>query len=1167
MDEQRTAPPPRKRRRGLKIFGTILGIIVLLLVVAYFVGTSEGFVKSVILPRVSKSMNATITTEHASISPFSHVRFQNLKVVTTGNEPLLSAQDVDATYSLMKIIRGDIAVQKVELVSPVIQIVQNADGTSNLDPFTKANEKERKGPSKESKESKPPRVNVQQVELRNATVRQIKHLKGGGQDSTEISNLNMTLNNLQNGQSGKMQVGANVAVNNQTPETNATMQAKLNGNFDFALKQDLGPASLKGAMELSVQNAGGSLQPLSGVAANLTADLTPTDIRQLALKLQQSGNAVGEIRAQGPFDSSKMEGKVRVEIASIDRKLLNLVGAGKGLDFGSTTIDSTNQIEMAKGGALITTSGRMEVAKMTVKKGEQVTPVLELYSAYHVTVDRDANSANIQTLDLTGLQAGRQLLRGQLTAPMKVSWGDATPAPSDSAFNLAITGLNLADWKPFLGDVAPAGVIGVNLKVTSQQSGKLLAFDTSSDLQNLSVVFGSNVLSNVGGTLTAQGTAADLKKFDLANYKLNLTQQNQPMLNLSGGGQYDNSSKSADMRVVLDGALPGLIKLAGETNASASSGKLGLNGRITKSGEAETVTGTLSLADFTGRYGSYRFDRFGSTMDLDVTVQGKQLQIRKADGKVTSGANSGGAFSVAGNYNLKDRKGQFDLKLADFNQNGLRPFLESMLHEKKLQSVSLNSTASARLDGSNAAVKANFQLANLVVVDPKNPTRQPALEAGLTVDAAMENKVLELRQVQANLTPTQKAKNQLQVTGRIDTRDSNAITGNIKLAAEALDVTRYYDLFSGSSAEEQAKAAPANPTTPSPGETTAPSQPQKEPDPVNLPVKNFVVDANIGRLYLRELEITNFQTNLKLDRSAVTIDPLRLAVNGAPVTSKITLDLSVAGYRYDVNFDAQRIPIEPIANSFAPQKRGMYKGELVSQMKVTGAGVTGSSMKKSLSGQLGLNFTNANIQIVNPQLRGFLMPIAAFLQAPELLDSPVNQLLADAHIGNGKISVTQLRLISEAFVAESKGDVNITDELMQSTFEHWPMHLSLRRSLAQKVRIAPQNTPENQPYVALPDFIQVTGTLKSPKPKLDLNTRAIAGTVLDKLGGKLPADQGGNIVQGLSHILGGGSNTNRPAVTNQSTNAPSNTATNANRTNAPGGFNPLDLLDQFKKKK
>jgi len=305
---------------------------------------------------------------------------------------------------------------------------------------------------------------------------------------------------------------------------------------------------------------------------------------------------------------------------------------------------------------------------------------------------------------------------------------------------------------------------------------------------------------------------------------------------------------------------------------------------------------------------------------------------------------------------------------------------------------------------------------------------------------------------------------------------------------------------------------------------------------------------------------------VKLDRSAVAIDPFQLAINGAPVTSKIALDLSVPGYRYDISFEAQRIPIEPIANSFAPEKRGMYKGELVSQMKLNGAGTTGASMKKSLGGQLGFNFTNANIQIVNPQMRGFLTPIAAFLQVPELLNSPVNQLLTDARIANGKISITQLRVISDAFMAESQGDVNIADDLMQSTFQHLPMHLSLRRSLAQKVRIAPQNAPENQPYVALPDFIQVTGTLQSPKPKLDLNTRAIAGTVLDQLGGKLPANQGGTIVQGLSHILGGDSNTNRPTV--PGTNTSSSTRTNTKSTNAPAAANPIDdLLNQFRKKK
>src|SRR5256885_1627212 len=137
MDAQRkqAAPtPPRRKARGLRILRIVIIAILLLLVVAYFVGTSEPFVKSVVLPKLSKSMNVQITAESASISPFSHVRFRNLKVVTTGSEPLLTAQGVDARYSLIKIIGGNMVVHEVQIASPTINIVQNSDGTSNLDP-------------------------------------------------------------------------------------------------------------------------------------------------------------------------------------------------------------------------------------------------------------------------------------------------------------------------------------------------------------------------------------------------------------------------------------------------------------------------------------------------------------------------------------------------------------------------------------------------------------------------------------------------------------------------------------------------------------------------------------------------------------------------------------------------------------------------------------------------------------------------------------------------------------------------------------------------------------------------------------------------------------------------------------------------------------------------
>ena len=138
----------RKPRRWLRWIGYIFGGLIMLLVIAYFVGTSQWALKSIILPKASAAMNAQVTAEGASISPFSSVEIRGLKVQTTGVEPLVTAQLVRARYSLMDILKGNINVGEVTLDSPVVNLVTAADGTSNLDPITKGAEpKPAKAPS------------------------------------------------------------------------------------------------------------------------------------------------------------------------------------------------------------------------------------------------------------------------------------------------------------------------------------------------------------------------------------------------------------------------------------------------------------------------------------------------------------------------------------------------------------------------------------------------------------------------------------------------------------------------------------------------------------------------------------------------------------------------------------------------------------------------------------------------------------------------------------------------------------------------------------------------------------------------------------------------------------------------------------------------------------
>src|SRR6266705_818538 len=180
-----SSPAPRRRGRWLRIVVGILGVFIVLLVAIYFVGTSSAFFKGVILPRVSKAMNAQVTVSEASISPFNEVILRNFQVRTTGEEPVVTAAEVRARYSLMDIIGGNIHVEEATLSSPTVVLIENPDGSSNLDPILKSQKEakpQEKQPAKPAEPSKPSHLDVKKIALTEGTVRRIKLYKNGNRD-------------------------------------------------------------------------------------------------------------------------------------------------------------------------------------------------------------------------------------------------------------------------------------------------------------------------------------------------------------------------------------------------------------------------------------------------------------------------------------------------------------------------------------------------------------------------------------------------------------------------------------------------------------------------------------------------------------------------------------------------------------------------------------------------------------------------------------------------------------------------------------------------------------------------------------------------------------------------------------------------------------------------
>jgi hypothetical protein len=286
-----------------------------------------------------------------------------------------------------------------------------------------------------------------------------------------------------------------------------------------------------------------------------------------------------------------------------------------------------------------------------------------------------------------------------------------------------------------------------------------------------------------------------------------------------------------------------------------------------------------------------------------------------------------------------------------------------------------------------------------------------------------------------------------------------------------------------------------------------------------------------------------------------------MTINGKSVSGSVDLNLGVPGYQYEIVCKADRVPVEPLANSLSPDYKGRVKGELLANLQLKGAGTTGVNLKKTLVGDVGVTITNANIQLVGPRSKTFLGTLGGVLTSagivlgmPDLSKAPVKWLNTTMKIGEGKIELADVTVFSDTFIAHSQGVIPIADVLTNSPINNLPVEISLSRSAAERARVLPGGTPTNTPYVKLPVFTYVRGTIGDVKTKTE--PTVIAGLVAKSAVGLIGAGTSdtGKILQGVGGLLTGERNTNRPAATN--TNAPASNA------------NPLrGLLDLIPKKK
>ena len=335
------------------------------------------------------------------------------------------------------------------------------------------------------------------------------------------------------------------------------------------------------------------------------------------------------------------------------------------------------------------------------------------------------------------------------------------------------------------------------------------------------------------------------------------------------------------------------------------------------------------------------------------------------------------------------------------------------------------------------------------------------------------------------------------------------------MAAESLDITPYVDLFAGGPKPDAPAPAPSS---------IPPAGPSTEPAAIHLPVDLLTLDASVGKFYFREIAAENFLAAVKVTESRVEVQPLQLALNGAPIKGGAKLNLGVPGYEYDVTVRADRVPVKPLANSFSPMLKDRIEGNIDAQLDVKGAGHHRRELAAAPDGRAPARGHQRQPELATQgnQKAGVLtLPpsvLATTLNIRELKEQPIMDILTTAKFGGGRNRPDRgpgAQRVAGGRLRREHSDRRGTDAVAP---EFSPSTSRCSATSRNAPHMVPSNTPTNAAYVALPAIASVKGTLGAPAPEVD---RVQAGILLARGVAGLLGGQGGAAVGGIADLVGG----------------------------------------------
>ncbi len=898
----KTKTPETAKRAGIgKKLGIGGGAFIGLLLVAYLVGTSGTFIKSFVLPRVGKAINAKVTATDISVGLFSGLSLKGLQV-DSADEPLLKAGSVRISYSLAQLLGGKLKVSELAIDGVEVNYVQNADKTTNLDPILQS---VGGGESpKAEKKSAAPQVEIRNIKLSNVKVRVTQHGAKGAVRNIELDRFDVELDQLGNGLTGVLKLSSGIKFEQGIGSLAATdsVFADMVSVYDVGLTPELMPSAIKGDTRIEIKTARGAFAETEKLLAELALELSPAELKQCELKFSRATTTLGSVVVAGPFDLETLASKLKLEIKDIDKNVLNLAGAALGMTFGETKLNSTQDIEVLAGIKGVNASGRLAINRLSIRKDGKTTPEMDFTLNYDARWNAENQTARLEKLSLNGTRQQQPLVYATLAQPMTISLGGAAmgnaPA-SELEFN--VTGLDLADWAPLVGEIAPAGKIDLLVNLKANEGAKEIALTVTETISGLAVKAGTNVIGGIDVNVGVRGKLADMKKFDLDFANIQVRQAGGQLMTLNAAGAVDITTRAADIGASLNLYLDRAAGLLPIPKLTVAKGQVTYSGRISQKVDSakggattQNIKGVLNVADLTASFDQYRFDRLGTSFDVDLDWNNNQeALIRKMAGKISHGGNAAGSIDITGSYNVASAIAQVKIAAAGIDRNLLQPILGPALGGNQIASgtIGLTSEASYHPNGASS-VNADIKVKNLLILDAAGALPNVPLDINLVANAALDlatpgKMKIDLKALKGEMLQGGAKGGEFDVTANYDT---GAGKGRFNLAVKGVNEKLLAPFASGLLGDKKLRSAAINASAHGQFDLTGQSAVKG-----TVSVANVVVNDPSGQIPAEPLSV-RVMLDGSMDKKVfnlggvvVKLEPTKRADNELTVTGRVDL--------------------------------------------------------------------------------------------------------------------------------------------------------------------------------------------------------------------------------------------------------------------------------------